>query len=196
MCPKGITPFASLFASNFKMSGMDLGGQMNKSGYESKDGPQDGGSHRHSGGSAQYVLQAERQILQLISARAPVAKILNEICYALDCQIGNMVSVVSLSEVDCIETAEIAENAALFGLHVFFSTGIATDSGENLGTLEMYSIVSRKPTARELPLIARALCLAAIAIACRVKGRAEQTCRDREHLFLRGFVAKQPTSLN
>ena len=169
---------------------------MNKSGHGSNDELQDGGAHRHSGDSAQYVLKAERQILQLISARAPVAKILNEICYSLDCQIGNMVSVVSLQDGDYVGTAEVAENAALFGLHVFFSTGIAADSGENLGTLEMYSIVSRKPTAQELPLIARALCLAAIAIACRVKSRAEQTCRDHGHLFLRGFVAKQPVSLN
>src|SRR5579859_2589048 len=115
---------------------------MNKSGHGSDESSPQGGAHRHSGDSAQYVLHAEQQILQLISARAPVAEILNEICFALDCQIGNMVSVVSLSEGDCIETAEIAENAALFGLHVFFSSDIATDSGERLGTLEMYSIVS------------------------------------------------------
>jgi len=169
---------------------------MNKSGYGSFDGPQDGGTQRHSEGSAQYVLQAERQILQLISARAPVAKILNEICHALDCQIGNMVSVVSLPDSDSLGTTEIAENAALFGLHVFFSAGIADDSGENLGTLEMYSIVARKPSARELPLIARALGLAAIAIACRVNSRVEQASRDHGHLVLRSFIAKQPASLN
>jgi hypothetical protein len=169
---------------------------MNKSGHGSDESSQPGGAPRHSGDSAQYVLHAEQQILQLISARAPIAKILNEICYALDRQIGNMVSVVSLSDGGCIGTAEIAENAALFGLHVFFSTGIAADSGENLGTLEMYSIVSRKPAARELSLIARALCLAAIAIARCVKSPAEQVCRDHEHLVLRSFVAKQPASLN
>jgi hypothetical protein len=169
---------------------------MNKSGHGSGENSQQGGALRHSGDSEQYVLEAERQILQLISARAPVAKILNEICYALDCQIGNMVSVVSLPDGNSIGTAEIAENAALFGLHIFFSTGIAADSGENLGTLEMYSIVSRKPTAQELPLIARALCLAAIAIACRVKSRAEKACRDHGHLLLRSFVTKQPASVN
>jgi hypothetical protein len=169
---------------------------MNKSGYGSSDGPQDGGSPRHSADSSQYVLKAEQRILQLISARAPIAKILNEICYALDCQIGNMVSVVSLPDGDCIGTAEIAENAALFGLHVFFSTDIATDSGQRLGTLEMYSILSRKPSPRELPLIARAVCLAAIAVQ-----RSAATCEVDNYamqgdLLLRRFVAQQPDSLN
>jgi hypothetical protein len=169
---------------------------MNKPGHGSGENSQQGGALRHSGESVQYVLEAERQILQLISARVPVVKILNEICYALDRQIGNMVSVVSLPDGNCIGTAEIAESAALLGLHVFFSAGIADDSGENLGTLEMYSIVSRQPTAQELPLIARALCLAAVAIACRLKSRAEKACRDHGHLLLRSFVAKQSASVN
>ncbi len=142
------------------------------------------------------MLNTERHILQLISARVPVATILNEICYALDCQIGNTVSLVALSGDDSIGAREIAESAALFGLHVFFSADIATDSGEKVGALKMYSIVPGKPSAQELPLIARALCLAAIAIACRVKSRAPQSCRDHGQLLLRSFVAKQPASLN
>ena len=71
-------------------------------------------------------IEAEQQILQLISARAPIPKILNEICYALDCQIGNVVSVVSLTEEKSLDVAEIGKNAKLFGLHVFFATEIAT----------------------------------------------------------------------
>ena len=169
---------------------------MNKSGHGSNDGPQDFGAHRYSEDSAQYLLKTEQQILQLISARAPIAKILNEICYALDCQIGNMVSVVSLPDGDCMGTAEIAENAALFGLHVFFSTDIATDSGERLGTLEMYSIVSRKPLPRELPLIARAVCLAAIAVQRRAANCDVANCAMQEDHLLRRFVAQQPDSLN
>jgi hypothetical protein len=169
---------------------------MNKSGYGSNDGPQDGGSPSHSADRAQYVLKAEQRILQLISARAPIAKILNEICYALDCQIGNMVSVVSLLDGDSIGTAEIAENAALFGLHVFFATGIATDSGQQLGTLEMYSIASRKPSPRELPLIARAVCLAAIAVQRRAATCEVANSAMQGDLLLRRFVAQQPDSLN
>ena len=168
---------------------------MNKSSYGSNDGPQEGGAHRHSGDGAQYLLKSERQILQLISARAPIAKILNEICYALDCQIGNMVSVVSLPDGDCQETSEIAENAALFGLHIFFTTDIATESGERLGSLEMYSVVSRKPSPRELPLIARAVCLAAIAVQRRANSDATNCAVQADHL-LRRFVAQQPDSLN
>ena len=167
---------------------------MNDSGHESKDGSQ-GGGHRHSGDSAQYLLKTEQHILQLISARAPIAKIMNEICYALDCQIGNMVSVVALSDGDSMSAGQIAENAALFGLHVFFATDIATDGGERLGTLEMYSIVRRKPSPRELPLIARAVCLAAIAVrravTCDVINCAMQGDR-----LLRRFVAQQPASMN
>jgi hypothetical protein len=169
---------------------------MNKSGYGSNDGSQEGGAHHHFGDSAQFLLKTERQILLLISARAPIAKILNEICYALDCQIGNMVSVVSLPDDDSIGAAEIAENAAFFGLHVFFSAGIAADSGEQLGTLEMYSIVSRKPSPGELQLVARAVCLAAIAVACRVKSRTEEDYRDHGDRIIRGFVPEQPASMN
>ena len=169
---------------------------MNKSGHGSSDRPQDGGAQRLSGDSAQYLLKSEQQILQLISARAPIAKILNEICYALDCQIGNMVSVISLPDCDCIETAEIAENAALFGLHVFFSTEIGTDSGERLGSLEMYSVVSRKPWPRELPLIARAVCLAAIAVQRRAANCDVANCAMQGDRLIRRFVAQQPDSPN
>ncbi len=169
---------------------------MNRSGRGSNDGPQDCGASRHSADNAQFLLKTEQQILQLISARAPIAKILNEICYALDRQIGNIVSVVSLTEEQPTDVAEIGKNAKLFGLHVFFATEIATDSGQKLGTLEMYSILSRKPSPRELPLIARAVCLAAIAVQCRpvtidLANRPFQGDR-----LLRHFVAQQPASMN
>jgi hypothetical protein len=169
---------------------------MNKSGYESKDGSQDGGTHRHSGDCTQYLLKTEQQILQLISARAPIAKILNEICYALDNQIANMVSVVSLSEEEPTDVAEIGKNAELLGLHVFFATDIDTDSGEQLGTLEMFSIASRKPSSRELPLIARAVCLAAIAVQCRAATIDLANCAMQGDRLLRRFVVQQPASMN
>jgi len=110
------------------------------------------------------VLKHEERLLQSITNRAPIAKILNEICSALDCQIGNVVSLISLPEDDAEELAAIAMNAALFGLHTFCSEGVITENGDSLGFLEMYSSVQRDPTAEEVQLIERAKCLAAIAI--------------------------------
>ncbi|MGA2097682.1 MAG: hypothetical protein ABSH39_15385, partial [Candidatus Acidiferrum sp.] len=82
-----------------------------------------------SEGRIHYMLEAEDKILRSISARVPLPKILNEICTALDCQIGNMVSLISLTEGDMANTAETARHAALFGLHIFFSAGIFSAGG-------------------------------------------------------------------
>src|SRR5256885_13660851 len=60
--------------------------------------------------------------------------------------------------------AAIARIAALFGLHAFCSSGVVAENDELLGTLEMYSCVQRRPSAREFQLIKRATSLAAIAI--------------------------------
>jgi len=118
----------------------------------------------HSEGRIQYVLNAEEKILQSISARAPVPAILNEICCALDRQLVNMVSLVSLPEDESASVAEIARSAALFGLYIFFSVGIFAESGKELGSLEMYCCTPRNPSRGEVRLIERAACLAAIAI--------------------------------
>jgi hypothetical protein len=118
---------------------------------------------RYSENRIQYLLKTEEQILQSISARAPISRILNEICNALDCQIGNMVSLISMPD-DNASAAEVSRSAALFGLHIFFSAVIWAESGELLGSLEMYGCVSRNPSPREFQLIERAVCLAAAAI--------------------------------
>lgn len=118
----------------------------------------------HSEGRIQYLLNAEEKILQSISARAPVPTILNEICTALDCQMGNMVSLISLPEDETASVSEIARNAELFGLHIFLSVGIFAESGKELGSLEMYCCTPRNPSRGEIQLIQRAACLAAIAI--------------------------------
>lgn len=114
-------------------------------------------------GEIQYLLRAEEQILQSISTGAPLPKVLGGICAALDCQIGNVVSFVSLPA-DSGDLATIARSAQLFDLHAFCSEGVFAENDELLGTLEMYCCVSRKPTASELQLIERAKFLAAIAI--------------------------------
>jgi len=119
---------------------------------------------RDSEGRIQYLLKAEGQILQSISARVPVPEILDDICAALDCQIGNMVSLFCLPGDDAIDAFELARNARLFGLFIFVSVGIFAESGEERGSLEMYTCEARNPSLCELRLVDRAICLAAIAI--------------------------------
>jgi hypothetical protein len=76
----------------------------------------------------------------------------------------NGVSHISLAEDDAIDLAAIDVNAEVFGLHIFFSAGVVGESGEDLGSLEMYCCVPRSPSFEEFQLIERATCLAAIAI--------------------------------
>ena len=118
----------------------------------------------YSADSIQYLLKGEEQIFQSISARAPISKILDDICNALDCQIGNTVSLISVPGNNVMSAAEVSSSAALFGLHIFLSVAIGAESVEELGSLEMYCCVSRNPSPRELQLIERAVCLAAVAI--------------------------------
>ena len=118
----------------------------------------------YSADSIQYLLKGEEQIFQSISARAPISKILDDICNALDCQIGNTVSLISVPGNNVMSAAEVSSSAALFGLHIFLSVAIGAESVEELGSLDMYCCVSRNPSPRELQLIERAVCLAAVAI--------------------------------
>jgi hypothetical protein len=99
---------------------------------------------------------------------------LNEICSALDCQIGGVVSVICLPGDDAGELAATAMSAALFGLHTFWSEGVVAENDELLGSLEMYCSVPRSPSLEEFRLIERAKCLAAIAI----KGNKEAGDHD------------------
>jgi hypothetical protein len=112
---------------------------------------------RQSEGRIEYLLKAGANILQSISTRAPLPKILNEICITLDCQIGNMVSLISLSGDDRASASlRIAQNAAFLGLHIFVSSRIVADSDERIGSLEMYCCVSRSPSHEECQLIEEA----------------------------------------
>lgn len=120
--------------------------------------------HPNSGEGIQFLLRVEEQILQSISAHAPLSEVLNRICSALDCQIGDVVSFISLPEDDAGRAATTAMNAALFGLYEFCSGRVVAENNELLGSLEMYSTVPRKPSASDFQIIERAICLAAIAI--------------------------------
>jgi hypothetical protein len=112
----------------------------------------------------QYVLNTEEQILRAITVRAPLADILNEISRVLDCQIGNVVSLIALPGDDAGELTAIAMKAELYGLSPFYSEGITFWDDKLLGSLEMYSSEPQCPTTDELALIGRAKWLAAIAI--------------------------------
>ena len=86
--------------------------------------PQERQPHPNSGERIQFLVGGEEQILRSISACAPLPEVLNEICRALDCQIGNLVSLISLRNDDASYLAAIALNASLFGMHPFCSAGV------------------------------------------------------------------------
>lgn len=169
---------------------------MNEYDSGSGDRPQKNKSHPNLDDKFQYLLGAEEQLLQSISARAPLPELLNGICIALDCQIGNIVSLILLPGDDASDLVPIAVNAAFFGLHTFCSAGIVTENGELLGSLEMYSSVRRSPSAVEVQLIERAKCLAALAI--KLENEADhQSHSDRPaNRPARGTVLEWPASAN
>ena len=103
-------------------------------------------------------------MLELISAGAPLAQVLNELCTALDLQVGNIVSLVLFP--DDVEHAghTIARSAVEFGLFVFCCAAIVSPDEELLGTFEAYSCLPLGPTPSECKLIERAVHLAALAI--------------------------------
>src|SRR5690348_876114 len=106
---------------------------MNESDFGSGSTPQKRNIQRSLDGKTQYLLRAEEQLLQSISARVPLPEVLNRICGALDLQIGNVVSLITLPGDDPSELAAIAMNAALFGLYTFCSEGVVDENDELLG---------------------------------------------------------------
>jgi hypothetical protein len=144
----------------------------------------------------QYTSGLEEHVLQSISSRAPLPKVLNEICSILDCQIGNVVSLISLPRDDAGDLEAIAGNAALFGLFTFCSEGVFGESDELLGFLEMYSSVARSPNASEFQIIERGMCLAAIAIKRHNEASAEGNGCLRGTMPAWGRLLEWPVSMN
>ncbi len=144
----------------------------------------------------EYLLRAEERLLQSISARRPLLEVLDRICIAIDSEIGNMVSLISLPGDDVTDHAAIARIAALFGLHAFCSAGVVAENDELLGSLEMYCCVPRRPSARELQLIERATCLAAIAITRHNEAGHQGYCGLEGNRPRRRRVLAWPVSLN
>jgi len=148
--------------------------------FPSSDGLQQRRLPRNSGSEIQYLLKAEEQLLQSISGNAPLPEVLHKICNALNSEIGNMISYISLPNDDAGDLAAIARSTTLFDLHKFCSARVVGGNDEVLGSLEMYCSVARRPFLGEVGLIERATCLAAIAIkrhneACE-GGRRSDSC--------------------
>ena len=119
----------------------------------------------------QYLLKAEEQLLHWISGRMPLAEILCKICDALNSEIGNVISLACLRDDDPTSQATIVKSAGIFGLYKFCSASVVGGNEEELGSLEMYCCVPRRPFLNEIRLIERATCLAAVAIQ-----RHNETC--------------------
>jgi hypothetical protein len=115
-------------------------------------------------GRKETLLRGENGILELISMGAPLPGVLNRLCGAVDLQIANLVSVITLADDQAHDLPTTIERAARFGLHVFWSASIPLRDEAPLGWLEMYSCVSRDPVPIELQLIERVTHLAALAI--------------------------------
>jgi GAF domain-containing protein len=120
--------------------------------------------HRPGCGKKQTDLRGENIILDLISVGAPLLVVLNNLCTAIDLQIGGVVSVVLLPDDAERNLQAIAEGAQQFGLHVFWSASIPLRDENILGSFEMYCCVPRMPSPFELRLIQRATELAGLAI--------------------------------
>jgi len=151
------------------------------------DRPQERKVRRNFDDKIEYLLSAEEQLLQSISIRGPLPEVLNRICSALDCQIGNVVSLISLPTDDASELAEIAMNATLFGLHTFCSTSVVAENDE---------LLRRSPSASEVQLIERAKCLTAIAIKLNKAADDQGNCGMRGNRPAPGRVREWPVSMN
>jgi hypothetical protein len=150
--------------------------------------------YRASGRTIQYLLKAERRILESISARTPLLEILNEISSALDCQIANIASLISLPSSDTGESATNDMNATLFGLYSFCSASLVGANHELLGSLKVYCGMPQSPSLEEIQLIERAACLAAIAIEHDVEAGHCARLRVHGKPPMRGRVLEWPIS--
>jgi hypothetical protein len=149
---------------------------------------------RASGRTIQYLLKAERRILESISARKPLPEVLNEISSALDCQIADIASLISLPSRDTGEAATNDMNAALFGLYTFCSASLVAANRELLGSLKIYCGIPHSPSLEEFQLIEQAGCLAAIAIEHDVKAGHRAGLRVHGKPPMRGRVLEWPIS--
>jgi hypothetical protein len=127
--------------------------------------------YRRGSDTRHNLLVGERGLLDLISTGVPLVHVLDKICAALDLQMGNVVSLVLLSDDEEHATLTIAQSAAHFGLSVFRCVAIVSPSEELLGTLEVYCCFPGTPTPSEDRLIERTAHLAGLAIQGHIHER-------------------------
>jgi hypothetical protein len=125
-----------------------------------------------------------------------VQGVLDGICDALDCRIGDFVSFISLEETDANELSAIAMSAELFGLYAFRSEALFAENDETLGSLEMYSCVPRSPSAAEIQRIERAGCLAATGIQFDTEADHQGKYEMGGNRPVHGRVIDWPVSMN
>ena len=169
---------------------------MNEYGFGSRDRPEKLEEDRSCADKTQFFLNAEDRLLRLIFGRAPLPGVLNGICIALDSQIANVVSLISLPDDGASELDAIAANAELFGLHDFCSGSVTAENHEVLASLEMYCSIPRSPSSSELQLIERAKSLAAIAIQFDRETGRQVNFGMSENRRLRARVSEWPVSFN
>jgi len=114
---------------------------MADSNFSSRDRSQEQGCSVILEGHSVFV-EREEQLLQAISARAPLAEVLHKICDALDSEIGNMMSVIALLNDDAPAWRRFQEREP-FRLAQFCSANVVGGNDESLGSLEMYCSVPR-----------------------------------------------------
>ena len=149
----------------------------------------------HNGDEVRFLLRVEKQILQSIAAGMSLPELLDRICSALDCEIGNVVSLVSLLD-DVAELDATAKSAKHLGLHMFCSVGVIAENGELLGILEMYSCKPLGPSPQDFGLIERAACLAAMAIERGNGAREHGESATVEMRLMRTRVLNSSETLN
>ena len=110
------------------------------------------------------LLAGEGRVLELISAGAPLAQVLDELCTALDLQVGDIVVSLVLFPDDVEHATHPLLAVREFGLFVFCCAAIVSPDEALLGTFEAYSCLPIGPTPSECELMERAVRLAALAI--------------------------------
>ena len=152
--------------------------------------------YRRSNDVRRGPLVGERQIVELISLGAPLPGILNQLCDAIDSQIGNIVSLVLLPNGQEYDLFSITQAATQFGLNVFSSSSILSGDNSLLGTFQIYCCDQRLPNPHEVQLIARVIRIAAIAFQ-RHEGAGESPKNYRRvRSETRGSATEKPPFIN
>lgn len=151
---------------------------MAEDGFGTKWAPRQFYLQLHSSDDTQSVLRQESRILELLLADEPLPVVLNNLCVAIDLQVGNVVTIIWLAGDPEGDLETVKRRAVQFGLHLFWSGNVALPGGKVLGYLEIYGCDPRTPTPSELQLIDRVAHLAALAI------RREQDEHNAEHSYM------------